>query len=542
MPDRIISGFATSEGTARFKDRFPELTTDFNLLGRTELWCSPVGFGTYRCDERVAEHIAALTKAIRMGANLIDTSANYANGNAERLIGKVLKGLTSPQPSPSKVEGEIRRDEIIIVSKGGYIQGENYERISKIADDENTDLSSGSEYSELVRYSNGLWHSIHPDFLKDQITRSLERMNLETIDIYLLHNPEYYIQSAIREGIPEDEARETYEFRIQKAFVYLETEVQSGRIQWYGISSNTFGKPEDAIDRTALEKIWKASPLPLSRITGRGVLAPSPGNPGEGWGEGHFAIIQFPMNLYERGGLLEKNQEKSTKSVIEFAREKDLGALINRPLNAFGNNTLIRLADYPVREFPPVTEISELIHDLKLQEEEFKNGPLKDISLNPQAYDAVKKLLAVGEWLDGKWEHLPSFEEWRDLLYTVIKPRIQYAFDLLQNTVKADPTVFQSLQEYAESIDIAMEHITNFYLTKANDRSLGIHKALDEVLRSEYSELSLSQKSILMLRSIKGVSSILVGMRSDEYVDDVIYGLQAKKIEGVEDLWKRLEL
>ena len=177
-----------------------------------------------------------------------------------------------------------------------------------------------------------------------------------------------------------------------------------------------------------------------------------------------------------------------------------------------------------------------------MQEEEFKNGPLKDISLNPQAYDAVKKLLAVGEWLDGKWQHLPSFEEWRDLLYTVIKPRIQYAFDLLQNTAKTDPEVFQSLQDYAESIDISMEHITNFYLTKANDRSLGIHKALDDILPDEYSDLSLSQKSILMLRSIEGVLSVLVGMRSDEYVDDIIYGLQAKKIQDVQELWKRIEL
>ena len=523
MPDRAIPGFATSKGTVRFKDRFPELAGIFNLLGRTELICSPVGFGTYRCDVRVAEHVAAFAKAIRMGVNLIDTSANYADGNAERLIGKVLRSLT-PNPSPGVPgEGSFSRDEIIIVSKGGYIQGENYERISKIADDEDTDLSPGSEFSELVRYSNGLWHSIHPDFLKDQITRSLERMNLETIDVFLLHNPEYYIQWAIKDGIPEDEAREVYEARIQKAFAYLETEVQAGRIKWYGISSNTFGKTEDAIDRTALERIYIKAQESI-------------GN------ENHFAVIQFPMNLYERGGLLEKNQEKSTKSVIEFAREKNLGILINRPLNAFGNNTLIRLADYPVREFPPATEISELVHDLKLQEEEFKNGPLKEVSLNPQAYDAVKKLLAVGEWLDGKWEHLPSFEEWRDLLYTVIKPRIQYAFDLLQNTAKTDPEVFQSLQDYAESIDIAMEHITNFYLTKANDRSLGIHKSLDEVLPTEYSELSLSQKSILMLRSIKDVSSVLVGMRSDEYVDDVMYGLQAKKIEGVEEVWKSLNL
>ena len=515
MPDHTISGFATPEGTAGFKDRFPELSDEYNTLGRTKLVCSPVGFGTYRCDVRVAEHRAALTKAIRMGVNLIDTSSNYANGNSERMIGETLGAMISMN--------EIQRNEIIVVSKGGYIQGENYERISKIVKNEDADLSPGSEHSELVRYSNGLWHSIHPDFLEDQITRSLERLNLETIDVYLLHNPEYYIQWAIKDGIPEDEARDTYEARIQKAFAALETEVEQGRIKWYGISSNTLPKSEEAIDRTALGGIWKVAHNSLGEAN-------------------HFAVIQFPMNLYERGGLIEKNQEKSTKSVVEFAREKDFGILINRPLNAFANNTLIRLSDYPAREFPPVDEISELVHDLKLQEEEFKNGPLKDISMNPQAYDAVKKLLSVGEWLEGKWEHLQSFEEWRDLLYTVIKPRIQYAFDLLQESMKANREVFTLLQDYAESIDVIMEHITNFYTTKAAERSLAIHQSLDGILPADDNNLSLSQKAILMLRSIPGMSSVLVGMRSDDYVDDVLYGLQAKKLENSEDLWKRLEL
>src|SRR5438477_99004 len=84
-----------------------------------------------------------------------------------------------------------------------------------------------------------------------------------------------------------------------------------------------------------------------------------------------------------------------------------------------------RLSDYSARECPPVQEISDLVHDLKLQEEEFRNSPLKHVAMKPQAYDAVKKLLTVGESLEGKWDKLASFEEWRDLLYSVIKPRLQ---------------------------------------------------------------------------------------------------------------------
>src|SRR5439155_5664157 len=109
------------------------------------------------------------------------------------------------------------------------IQGENFKRMSERMEKEEADLSSGSELSEVTQYGNGLWHSIHPDFLRDQLTRSLERLQMDSVDVLLLHNPEYYIQWAIREGHPEDEAREEYERRIANAFRYLESEVQQGR-------------------------------------------------------------------------------------------------------------------------------------------------------------------------------------------------------------------------------------------------------------------------------------------------------------------------
>jgi hypothetical protein len=506
-----ISGFATVNGTSRVREKNLAFSQTYKQLGKTGLICSAVGFGSYRVDLRVAEHHTALAKAIRLGVNLIDTSANYADGNSERLIGSVLAKMIEA--------GEISREEIIIISKGGYIQGENFERISKRIKDLGGEVGEhGSELAEIVKYGQGLWHSIHPDFLADQITRSLERLELETIDAYLLHNPEYFLQWAVKDNMPEDEARDIYEERIAKAFAHLETEVATGRINWYGISSNTFGKPEGAVDRTSLERMLTHA------------------------GE-HFALIQLPMNLYESGGILEQNQMRSTMSVIDFAKENGIGVLINRPLNAIRENRLTRLADYPEREFPPEEDINELVHDIKLQEDEFKKEQLPNLELNPQSSDAIEKLLGFGTWLDNyQWRGLAGYDEWRDLLFTVIKPRIQYAFDLLRSASKEDKAVSQSLAEYAESLDETIEHITNYYTSRASEGAAKTHEALDELLPAEYHELSLSQKAILALRSIEGVSSVLVGMRSEEYVEDVTYGLQAKPLADARDFWARLEL
>lgn len=511
-----IIGYATPQGTARFRERHANLSQTFKPLGSAGLVCSPVGFGSYRIDLRVKEHHAALARALRMGVNLIDTSANYADGNSEKLIGEALNQLVE--------NDELSRDEIIVVTKGGYIQGENYARISERMNQlGDAPPPRGSELAEIVQYSNGLWHSIHPDFLEDQITRSLERLNLDTIDCYLLHNPEYFLQWAVRDNMPEDEAREIYEERILRAFDHLEREVTDGRIQWYGVSSNTFGKPEEAVDRTSLEHILTG----LKKRRGE---------------EHHFAIIQLPMNLYERGGITELNQEKASASVIGYARSHGIGVLINRPLNAIVGNRLVRLANYPEREYPPEQDIADLVHDARLQEDEFKEQVLQSIEINPQAKDAAGKLLSFGAWLEGKWHGLASLDEWRDLVYTVIRPRIQYAFDLLQKPSRADETIFKFLQEYAGTIDETIEHINNYYTSRAAGLSASIHEALDEALPSRVHELSLSQKAILALRSIEGVSCVLVGMRSEEYVEDVIYGLQVQALEDAEAWWKQLSL
>ncbi|MEK7482854.1 MAG: hypothetical protein AABZ60_00830, partial [Planctomycetota bacterium] len=63
--------------------------------------------------------------------------------------------------------------------------------------------------------------------------------------------------------------------------------------------------------------------------------------------QNHFSTIQFPMNLLERGGIIQKNQREQTLTLLELAAESQLGVLINRPLNAIIEQGLIRLSENP---------------------------------------------------------------------------------------------------------------------------------------------------------------------------------------------------
>jgi aryl-alcohol dehydrogenase-like predicted oxidoreductase len=508
----VLPGRATAEATARIPEGHPEWKDAYTNLGRTGLTVSGAGFGSYRVDHRVATHRAAFAKAVRMGVNLVDTSSNYAGGNSERLVGEVIAGLVE--------FGKAKREEVVVVSKGGYIQGQLFEEMQRRANAPHADYSAGSELSDLVRHSSGLWHSTHPDFLRDQITDSLERLGLETIDVYLLHNPEYFIEWAIGEGREEEEVHAEYYQRIEKAFRHLEKEVEQGRIQYYGISSNTFIKPEGTFNRTSVEACWQAA----ERVSQTH----------------HFAVVQFPLNIFEHGAVTERNQKRGTQTVMEFCREKQIGVLINRPLNAIVGKQLIRLADFPEREVPPEDDIDDLTHDLKLQEEEFFKSKFIELDLTSQQRDAVEKLMTLGRNLDGNWRDFQSVEEWQDVSKTVLAPRLQYVFDILRPLAAKDEGLYSTIVQYAETADDIFEHISNIYSNRGHERSEKIHSALNSLLPQEDEALSLSQKAVLLIRSVPGVSSVLVGMRSEEYVDDVVYGLQAKRVENAEAIWQRL--
>ena len=267
-------------------------------LGRTGLSAYPVGFGCYRIGEENSTHEAALRSYLDRGGNLADTSANYTDGQSERLVGRVIK--------------DYPRDRLIIVTKGGYIQGQNMW------------LAQSRSFPEVVHYADGLWHCIHPEFLETQIRLSSERLQVGTMDVFLLHNPEYYLTHIAHQRKPTAEDHDEFYRRIREAFRFLEGKVGEGRIRWYGISSNHYGLPTSDPTMTSVSRCLAAA---------REVSA-----------DHHFGVVQLPMNLYESGGALEENNNGRT--VLRFCQSNGIGVLANRPLNAFSEGQLIRLADF----------------------------------------------------------------------------------------------------------------------------------------------------------------------------------------------------
>ncbi|HEY6084073.1 MAG TPA: aldo/keto reductase, partial [Nitrospira sp.] len=399
---QLCAGCATPEGTARYAARQVNLprtagSLEFGYVpfGDTGLTASGLGFGSYRVDGSDPEFGAALAKALLEGVNLIDTSTNYMDGESERLIGSVLRTMISNRV--------LARDEVIIVSKIGYVQGQNLKQAQARE-------QAGRPYPDMVKYGDGIWHCIHPDFLHDQLTASLDRLGLATLDVCLLHNPEYFLsEAAHRQETGLEQRRELFYERIKQAFIYLESQVTEGRIRWYGISSNTVTADSVDPEATSLTRFLDMA-NDAAEVHGRAAH--------------HFAVLQCPMNLLEYGAWSARNTGPGgQETALEAAQRQRLAVLVNRPLNAMtGSKTgMMRLVEIPIEG--DRIDIVKQTAEVERLETEYRSVlassiPHSGTGISPVDYFRWAKELAEVR------PRIAGIEHWEQIEHQMIAPHV----------------------------------------------------------------------------------------------------------------------
>ncbi|MBX9703986.1 MAG: aldo/keto reductase [Silvanigrellaceae bacterium] len=308
----LLKGCATEQSTKPTKNALGKVfESRRRRLYPGGPYVSPVGFGSYRIGLSQGlgypECENALQLALKKSLNLIDTSTNYGDGQSEILIGKCLAHSIS--------QGVCTRENIVVVSKAGYLQGSNLE-LARVKE------MHGEPFEDVVKFGADVWYCIHPSFLIDQVERSRARLGLETIDCYLLHNPEYLLKNMEVNSTPLAQAKKIFRDKIIQSFLALEELVQQKKIACYGVSSNTFGAPQEEYTHVSLKEI-----LDIAHEV-------SP--------QHSLRVVQMPMNWIEiAAGFYEI--EDLGESVISYAQKNSLGVLLNRPFNAMFHDGLIRL-------------------------------------------------------------------------------------------------------------------------------------------------------------------------------------------------------
>jgi aryl-alcohol dehydrogenase-like predicted oxidoreductase len=494
---------ATPEYTPLFHQRARLPVHASRRLGRTDLFVSRLGFGSYRVDAVTAAHAEALQCALRRGINLIDTSTNYGDGESEELVGRLLQ--------ESIVAGEIRREETVVVSKIGYVQGQNL-RLARERE------AAGEPFPEMVKYMDGCWHCLHPEFLRDQLARSLSRLRRDRLEVLLLHNPEYFLSHAKKQGMELPEARAEYYRRITNAFRFLEEQASAGRLEWYGISSNTFPYSPSHPEFTSLEQVWKIAEK----------ISP----------QHHFGVIQFPLNLIERGAVFEKNQFEKRQTLLEFAQEHGLGTLVNRPLNAITGHEMIRLADFEVLSvLEAERKLPEKIAALAAFEKEFHLRLAPSLERGNRAQD-----LEVGfRWAEQLQEGMHLFRDWGhwdDVKQHLIEPQTERALHILRNSTENARMLTRWESGFRRALSDVISTLSAFYARGVADRSQQLSGDLDRAIPELRNSPSLSQKALRVLLNTEGIDAVLLGMRRRPYVEDGLQALLSPPLANIEPAYR----
>jgi aryl-alcohol dehydrogenase-like predicted oxidoreductase len=286
----LTPGFATTEGTARFRTRH-ESRLPGHFRQADGLWISTIGLGTYLgepdagCDQRYGEAVA---RAVALGVNHFDSAINYRHQRSERSIGTALRTMYEA--------GTIRRDEVVIATKGGFLTFDGDAPEDPAAYFDEKLIATGLVKPEEVAAG---CHVMSPAYLESQIEQSRQNLGVETIDIYYVHNPETQLA---------DVTTTDFFRRLRVAFETLEGAVVAGKIRCYGTATwNAYRKGADSADSISLAEVVRVA----KEVGGE---------------DHHFRAVQLPFSLAMPEALAAKTQlwDGNPVSALEIARECSL--------------------------------------------------------------------------------------------------------------------------------------------------------------------------------------------------------------------------
>jgi aryl-alcohol dehydrogenase-like predicted oxidoreductase len=286
----VLKGRATATGTSAYAEHFTNLRANYRAL--SGLVTSSIGLGTYLGESDDATDRAyqgAIRAALLGGINLIDTAVNYRFQRSERSLGRALAELVGA--------GELRRDQVIIATKGGYLTFDGEVPADPRGWFEQHFVRAGIvSPSDMVDGS----HCMTPKWLATMLEMSRRNLGVETIDIYYLHNPETQLAAV---------SRKEFLVRVRAAFEYLESAVADGSIAAYGTATwSGYRMPQT--DRAWLSL---AELLEIARD-----LAGD---------DHHFRAIQLPVNLAMPEAITLQNQvvPGGRATILQAAKAAGIG-------------------------------------------------------------------------------------------------------------------------------------------------------------------------------------------------------------------------
>lgn len=291
---------ATSADTFAYKERHGDsfARTYFRLCGN--LAVSSIGAGTYLgdpTDEVDDAYFESLTTAFESGMNVVDTAINYRHQRSERVVGRAVEAA------------DVDRSSLFVSTKGGFVPFDERrpDNPGEFVREQYVDTGL-VDPADLARGS----HCIAPEYIDDQLDRSLANLGLDTIDLYYVHNPETQLHARSREVVYD---------QLERTFERLEERAAAGDLNYYGVATwDAFRVPKDDDRYLSLSEV-------ISRARN---AAKTVGNAAT-----HLRAIQLPFNVFMADAFTVKSHDgpDGPRSALWFAQEAGLNVFTSASLS-----------------------------------------------------------------------------------------------------------------------------------------------------------------------------------------------------------------
>jgi len=254
-------------------------------------WVSKIGMGLRGMNRYRNSNIKALNAVLKTSINVFETSPDETDGEDEWLLGNTLSKLNESEP--------IDRNDLFIVTRGGWVRGKNLRVVEELK-------KRGNLQAEIRQLNSEINLCLTPEFLRDQIERSLYRLGINYLDLFLLRMPLYIEKEQFDE--------------IGDAFSVLEELCKEGKIKRFGLTIFELEDKEISFTDFPLEVFCEKSPYANG-----------------------FQAIEVAGNFINKRSF---ESEPGKESFVERANGLSLKVIAGNPLKAQVEDKAFWLVDY----------------------------------------------------------------------------------------------------------------------------------------------------------------------------------------------------
>ena len=246
------------------------------------------------------------------------------------------------------------------------------------------------------------------------------------------------------------------------------------------------------------------------------------------------------MNLYETAALVTPNTGVDQhETVLAVAEREGIAVLVNRPLNAMPTKKsgVLRLAEFPLEGDP--VDFERQCQIVGALEEEYRKAIAPAIQQGGQGM-APAEFFTWAVELTRVRPQIQGLEHWEQIEHQMIAPHVNQVMQALSRHLTG--TAAEQWEAWRDRYVPQLLNLLRGLRREATERShaktASVSAALDLLLPDAKRKESLSRKALWVLVSTPGVTSVLNGMRSRNYVEDSLAILRWEPLSTVEPLFE----